>query len=236
MLSACVVNKPITLKKGDIYSIKPEELTSPMASFSVPDGYWSISKVTLKTLNRGWFNIDGRPPKSPVGYSIKFSITPEKRYGEDMREVLKTHNFDEFVQKQLQKMTPQLLKEMDAINSGGKIIYLNQYKCRITWYQQKIAPLAYDGRGIVKFTSFMICPLVIDGEINIFSISIDSSIDPKFYGWQAEYNKNKRPEDPEVTIDTYEHLTTLGEKVLVMFNDIKIHGKVSQNYEDIADK
>jgi hypothetical protein len=237
VLSGCAVNKATSMKQGASYKIQHDGKW--MVSFVVPEGNWLLNPSSVKTQKDGWINMRGEPPKSPIRYGIKFSIKALEKYPDSLSEavcILKSQEFDSYLKRDLDGFTPQLQKEMNVINSGGKLIYVNELKCKNTWYQQKIAPLANNGQGITQLHSDIACPIIIDGSVYRFEFSITSSIPPKIYELQAEYNKNKRPEEQEMTIDTYKHLTTLGEQVLEMFSDIKFNGKVSQNYDDIVNK
>lgn len=226
-VSSCT-SKTVMLKPGTVYTIKPPSFNKRVISFSVPHGNWTISKVTLKTGDRGWFTIHGGPPEASIKYSIKFAIEEQKNYGEDMREVLKTQNFDKFLADSLNEMRPERLKEMGAINGGGKIIKINSFKCKNTWYQQGVRLESNQISGLATYTSHTTCPLVVDGEILVFGYTAIGSIIEKYPEKQSSNGgKSDSLSDKQI-------LATLSDQVLSMFNDIKFQGIVSQNYNDIA--
>lgn len=233
LLTACSSND-VLLKKGDRFSISVEDAKSPLVSFSIPDGVWGVRKITLKTMTEGWFDINGQPGNSsPFGYAVQFSIAPAEKYGMNVIDVLKSQDFVAFANAVEPASSPKMLAEMQATNYGQKLIRVGSYNCKNSWYQQILAPQLNGGRGIPIFRNFIECPLVIDGRVFVFAISTNSGIRPAFIQWQAEQNKDKAPNE-QITIDTKDHLSHLGDKVLAIFGTIQFHGKVSQNYADIA--
>lgn len=226
-ISSCA-NKTVILKQGQTYAIKPASSNKVFFSFSIPQGNWSISKATLKTGDRGWFTIHGAPAGSPIVYSIKFAAEEQFNYGEDMTEVLKTQNFDKFLTDSLNEMRSERLKEMGAINGGGKIIKINSFKCKNTWYQQGVRLQSNQLSGLATYTSHTTCPLVVDGEILIFGFTAFGSIIEKYPEKQSSGGgKSDRLSDKQM-------LATLSDQVLAIFKDIKFYGIVSQNYNDIG--
>ncbi len=231
LLSGCASNG-ILLKQGQRFFIYEENNKRPVMSFTIPEGTWSISKVTLQTTKKGWFDIVGRPPNSIFGYSVRFKITPAERHGNNVIDILKSDDFIAYLNRVDTAVSPKALAEMGAEHYGKKLIKLNEYSCKNDWYQQRLAPQTNNGKGIPWFRNFIECPLVIDGRVFIFSINVNSSMRPDFIKHQTELNKDKKSEE-QVAVDTDANLSTLGDKVLVMFNDIQFQDKVSQDYGDI---
>ncbi len=232
LLSACATSG-IFLKKGDRFFLYEEANKRPLMSFSIPEGTWSISKVALETMRNGWFDIIGGPTNSPFGYSVRFSIVPAVRRFNEFEAVFKSGDFTKFANSIDIGFSPKELAEMHATNYGQKLIQVGTYNCKNSWYQQRLVPQLNNGQGIPLFRNFIECPLVLDGRVFIFSINVNSSMRQDFIKQQNEFNKDGEARN-QVAIDAYAYLSTLGDKVLMMFNDIQFQGKVSQNYSDIV--
>jgi len=235
LILGCAGTKNTLMPKNKVFVVELEGKS--MFSFHSPEGAWYLSSSVPKTIDRGFVNLTGVPPNSFVGYAINFSMTSIEGRQESLKSVvptLKTHNFNAYLKRSMDSFTPAQQKEMNAKNYDGKVIYLQGYGCKNEWFEWKVAPQLNEGKGVPIFRNFIGCPLVVDGKIYMFNISIDSAVRPEYYTQKAEYDRTKRPEDPEINLDTDEILKTLGDKVIAMFKDIQFYGKVSQNYNDIA--
>lgn len=221
-LSSCA-STDIKLNAGDFYTLKTEESNHPMVGFAVPEGFWSISRVTLKTKDRGWFDIDGAPPQSSVGYSVNISIHKALKNYESYRIIvsdLKNKNLNGFSQLRFPWANDKNFSEMGVVNYSQKLVKLKNYNCRSVTYQQN---------GVGGALNLDVnCPLVIDGELYYFVISSRS-------GFRAEFLDPKQPsaEKPPTPIERKEFLDTLSDRVLAIFNDVKFYGNASQNYADL---
>lgn len=222
LLSACA-STDIILKKGDFYTIKTEESTQPMVGFAVPEGFWSISKVTLKTKDRGWFDIDGAPSRSPVGYSVNISIHKALKNYESYKVIvtdLKNKNLNGFSQLRFPWANDKNFSEMGVVNYKQKLVKLKNYNCRGVTYQQN---------GVGGALNLDVnCPLVIDGELYYFVISSTSRFRADFLTPETS-----SVDKTSASIDRKAFLDNLSDQVLTMFNDIKFYGNASQNYADL---
>jgi hypothetical protein len=233
----CSGAKNTLMPKNKDFVVENEDV--PLFSFHAPEGAWYLSSSATKTINRGFVNITGVPPNSYVGYAINFSMDSIEGSTTILKSVvpaLKTQDFNPFLQRHLATYTPARLAETKWKNTGGKLIKLQGYTCKNVWFEWVLAPHLNDGKGIVEFRNFITCPLVVDGKIYMFNVSIDSAVRPEYYTQKAAYDLKRRPEDPEINLNTDELLKTLGDKVIALFSDIKFYGKVSQNYEDVIVK
>lgn len=213
----------IKLKDRDFYTIKTEKATQPMVGFAVPEGFWRINRVTLKTKDRGWFDIAGAPPQSPVGYAVRLSISKEDKndpYYKLISNDFKNKDLKGFSQLRVPWANDKNFAEMKVINYKHKLVRVGNFNCRGITYQQ-------NGVGGALHLNVN-CPLVIDGELYYFVISSRS-------GFRADFVDPKQPptEKPPTPIERIEFLDTLSDRVLAIFNDIKFYGNASQNYADL---
>lgn len=237
VLVGCASNNDVLMKENESLLVANE--SRQLFSINTPKGSWYKSASVEKTKNYGFVDIRGVPPYSDIGFAINFELKLIDKWHHSIKEVIpliKNHDSNAYLNEVKTSFTLKQQKEMGAKNYNGKVISFQGYSCVNTWFEWKVAPLANEGNGVIVFRSFVICPLVIDGELYRFEIGIDSSVRPEFYVKKAEYDRTKRPEDPEININTDELLTTLGDKVLFIFSDIKIYGNVSQNYDDLINK
>lgn len=236
--SSCSSDGNIVLKKDQIWVVSKHE--KPVFSFKNPErGTWRLSSAAENTSKYGSVEVNGWLPNGFNGYVINFKFNDADNFNSTYLEdipAIKNKNYKGLLKKRLEWFTPERMKEQRRINLGGKLILFNEFTCLNTWHEQTIAPNLNGGKGFQSYQSSIYCPFVVDGVPKSFFIGIRSGINPTFYEQKAEYDRTKRQEDPEINIDTKELLTTLGDKVLSIFSDIKIYGNVSQNYDDIINK
>lgn len=240
ILCGCTSSNRILMQPNKIYIIENEG--KPLFSFKVPSGEWYMSQSGLETMNRGFININGRPVNAYVGYALNFSIKTSSHslFLKRVIPPLKTGDFEGYMRDTLDRYTPERLAEEKKSNPGGKVIDIRGLQCKNFWVSEHIGPNIhnprYGGQGIAVYSSYIGCPLVIDGAIYEFEVGIRSSILDKLYLEKEAYDQNKKPDDPEFIIDPEAIMRELGENVVKMFSTLKIYGNISQSYEDVTIK
>lgn len=239
IMSGCTSPKMIRMDSGIDYVIENEG--KPIFSLRVPEnGEWYLGAVG--TMKWGMINFQGKPDNSYVGYALNFSIKTGSWPSFLKRVIppLKTGDYDGYMRDTLDRYTPERLAEEKKSNPGGKVIDVRGLQCKNFWVSEHIGPNInnprYGGQGISVYGSYIGCPLVIDGVIYEFEVGIRSSILDKLYLEKEEYDRTKKPEDPEFIIDPEAIMRDLGESVVEMFSTLKIYGNISQSYEDVAMK
>lgn len=240
VLFGCAGSNRIFMQPNQIYIIENDG--KPLFSLGPPkDGKWYISSA--ETMKWGTVNIKGAPDNPYLGYALRFGFITNNAHPKFLSSVipvLKTGDYEKFLRDSLDFYTPEVLAEQKKSNPGGKVIDIRGIRCKNFWVSEHIGPNInnprYGGQGISVHSNYIICPLVIDGVINQFNVSIRSSILDKLYLEKEAYDQNKKPDDPEFIIDPEAIMRELGENVVKMFSTLKIYGNISQSYEDVTIK
>lgn len=239
VLFGCAGSNRILMQPNQIYIIENDG--KPLFSLGPPkDGKWYIS--TAETMKWGTVNIKGAPDNPYLGYALNFSIKTSSHslFLKRVIPPLKTGDYEGYMRDTLDRYTPERLAEEKKSNPGGKVIDIRGLQCKNFWVSEHIGPNInnprYGGQGISVYSSYIGCPLVIDGVIYEFEVSIRSSILDKLYLEKEAYDQNKKPDDPEFIIDPEAIMRELGENVVKMFSTLKIYGNISQSYEDVTIK
>jgi|GEM_PF-2703875 len=240
MLYGCAGSGHPLMSPDKTYVVENEG--KALFSLRVPEsGAWY--RVAPDTVQHGFININGRPDNSYVGYALRFGFITNNEHPKFLSSVipvLKTGDYEKFLRDSLDFYTPEVLAEQKKSNPGGKVIDIRGIRCKNFWVSEHIGPNIhnprYGGQGISVHSNYIICPLVIDGVINQFNVSIRSSILDKLYLEKEAYDQNKKPDDPEFIIDPEAIMRELGENVVEMFSTLKIYGNISQSYEDVTIK
>lgn len=240
ILCGCAGSGHILMSPDKTYVVENEG--KALFSLRVPDsGAWYL--VAPDTMKSGFININGSPDNSYVGYSLRFRFITNNDHPDFLSSVipvLKTGDYEQFLQDSLDWYTPERLIEQKKTKPGGKIIDVQGLRCKNYWSSEHIGAninsRKYGGQGITVYSSFIVCPLVIDGVITQLNISIRSSIKDQLYLEKEEYDRTKKPEDPEFIIDPVAIMKELGDNVVEIFNTLKIYGSISQSYEDVKIK
>lgn len=239
ILCGCTSSNRILMQPNQIYII--ENNGKPLFSLGPPkDGEWYIS--TAETMKWGNVNIKGSPDNAYVGYALNFSIKTGSWPSFLNRVIppLKDGDYEAYMRATLDQYTPERLVEEKKSNPGGKVIDIRGLQCKNFWVGSRIGPAInsplYGGQGISVYSSYVGCPLVIDGVIYEFEVGIRSSIQDQLYLEKEAYDQTKKPDDPEFIIDPEAIMRELGENVVEMFSTLKFYGNISQNYEDVTVK
>lgn len=239
MICGCAGPNSVLMRSDQTYVVENEG--KPLFSLSVPDdGKWYLS--TPNTMKWGAININGKAANSYIGYALRFRLinTDNRDFLESIIPVLKTGNYEKFLQDSLDWYTPERLAEQKKSKPGGMVMDVRGLRCKNFWVSEHIGPNisnpTYGGQGISVNSSYVICPLVVDGAISQLNVSIRSSISDQLYKMKEEYDRTKKPEDPEFVIDPNAVIKDLGKNVAAMFDTLKIYGDVSQDYEDVKVK
>lgn len=240
MLCSCAKSNHVRMQPNQVYVIEKEG--EPIFSLSPPnDGGWYIS--TPETMKWGVINVKGAPDNSYVGYALRFRIIindDNPSFLSSVIPVLKTGDYEQFLQDSLDWYTPERLIEQKKTKPGGKVINVQGLRCKNYWSSEHIGANInnprYGGQGITVYSNFIVCPLVIDGTIAQLNISIRSSIQDQLYLEKEAYNRTKKPGDPEFIIDPDAIIQELGNDVVEMFSTLKMYGNISQSYEDVTIK
>lgn len=239
MLYGCAGSGHPLMSPDKTYVVQNEG--KALFSLRVPEsGAWY--HVAPDTVQHGFININGRPDNSYMGYSLRFIIKTSSLplFLKRVIPPLKTGDFEGYMRDTLDRYTPERLAEEKKSNPGGKVIDIRGLQCKNFWVSEHIGPNInnprYGGQGISVYSSYIGCPLVIDGVIYEFEVSIRSSILDKLYLEKEAYDQNKKADDPEFIIDPEAIMRELGENVVEMFSTLKIYGNISQSYEDVTIK
>lgn len=127
-----------------------------------------------------------------------------------------------YVFEPFNEYTLNQISDQNGKGFGQGALLFKGLHCKNWWYQIYRDPdnTRRDEAGV--FHSMVSCPAVVDGELYELNITILAALKKNYF------------KQTNTKIELGDYLKNLAPNVISLFEDFQIHGKVSQNYNDIG--